>query len=103
LAFYAHLRTVSVKSGDNVKIGQNLGEEGKTGRAGHRHLHFSVHENTLGIKPDDLQKSGVWLPPSIPFETHILDQSAKTFRVSVMDLPCIDSNELSRTPFYGAL
>jgi hypothetical protein len=102
LAFYAHLRTVKVKSGDRVSKGQIIGEEGKTGRAGHRHLHFSIHKNIFGIRPSDMKKHGAWLPPSIPFRTTILDESGKPKEKNVMDLPCVDSNDLDRSPFYGA-
>jgi len=102
LAFYAHLRTIKVKSGDRVVKGQIIGEEGKTGRAGHRHLHFSVHKNIFGISSADMKKHGAWLPPSIPFTTAIVDESGRALKKNVMDLPCVDSNDLTRTPFFGA-
>ena len=41
--FYAHLRSVVVKPGDKVGSGGVLGTMGRTGRAGRRHLHFSLH------------------------------------------------------------
>lgn len=102
LAYYAHLRTMTVKSGDRVAKGQIIGEEGKTGRAGHRHLHFSIHKNIFGISPADMKNHGAWLPPSIPFSTRIFDESGNAIKRSVMDLPCVDSNDLTRTPFFGA-
>lgn len=42
-SLYAHLSTVSVKPGQAVVAGQELGIMGRTGRAGNAHLHFSLH------------------------------------------------------------
>ncbi|MBI3466980.1 MAG: M23 family metallopeptidase [Planctomycetes bacterium] len=46
-AFYAHLSTISVKKGDTVKEGAELGYSGKTGNAkslavDQEHLHFEI-------------------------------------------------------------
>ncbi|AGH96681.1 M23 family metallopeptidase [Pseudobdellovibrio exovorus] len=102
IAFYAHLRSHNVKSGEVVKVGQVIGEEGKTGAAGHRHLHFSIHNNLFKITPDDMKKHGAWLPPSIPFRVKVIGSDGKPVEKSVDELPCEDSNDLSRPPFYGA-
>jgi hypothetical protein len=42
VSFYVHLASISVRMGQKVRAGDVLGVEGWTGRAGHRHLHFSV-------------------------------------------------------------
>ncbi len=42
--FYAHLDGVAVRAGERVEQGRRIGTMGATGRAGIRHLHFSLHE-----------------------------------------------------------
>lgn len=44
---YAHLDLVSVHVGERVALGQKLGTMGRTGLAGDRHLHFSVHHGAI--------------------------------------------------------
>ncbi len=44
---YSHLDRVDVKVGDTVAAGQQLGMMGKTGLAGDRHLHFSLHHGVV--------------------------------------------------------
>lgn len=102
IAFYAHLRKVLVKTGDDVESGHTLGQEGKSGAAGHRHLHFSLHRNIWKLSPDDLQKKGAWLPPSIPYTTWIALENGEAAEVHVTQLPCEDNNDLTRAPFFGA-
>ena len=42
--FYAHIQagTITVKQGDKVKAGQEIGKMGSSGDSGHMHLHFEV-------------------------------------------------------------
>ncbi len=101
MALNAHLRTVNVKDGDNVRIGDVIGEEGKTGAAGHRHLHFSIHRNIWRLTPELFKKYGIWLPPSVPWKTRIKDLSGEEKTVHVSDLPCEDNNDLTRPSFQG--
>jgi hypothetical protein len=54
---YAHLDQVEVKVGDEVTVGQRLGTMGRTGLAGDRHLHFSLHRGVY-------REEG--LPPTVP-------------------------------------
>ena len=54
---YAHLDRVDVSVGDRIVSGQRLGTAGKTGLAGDRHLHFSVHHGTI---------DAVGVPPTLP-------------------------------------
>ncbi len=97
----AHLRDVRVKDGERVRKGQVIGQEGKTGAAGHRHLHFSVHRNIWKITPELFKKNGFWLPPSIAWSTKIRDEAGTAKVVHVNDLPCEDNFDLNRAPFQG--
>lgn len=103
IAFYAHLRKVFVNTGDFVESGQSLGQEGKSGAAGHRHLHFSVHRNIWKLSPAEMQKNGAWLPPSVPYTTRIALETGEGAEVHVTQLPCEDNNDLTRDPFFGSL
>lgn len=40
---YAHLKTISVKNGQVVKQGQQIGIKGSTGNSTGTHLHFEIH------------------------------------------------------------
>jgi murein DD-endopeptidase MepM/ murein hydrolase activator NlpD len=44
-SLYAHLSSLAVREGDDVKKGQPLGASGQTGLAGGDHLHFSMMVN----------------------------------------------------------
>jgi murein DD-endopeptidase MepM/ murein hydrolase activator NlpD len=50
-SLYAHLSTTSVKEGDQVKRGQELGRTGATGLAGGDHLHFTTVLHGLPVTP----------------------------------------------------
>jgi murein DD-endopeptidase MepM/ murein hydrolase activator NlpD len=50
---YGHLSSISVKEGDSVTRGQELGRTGATGLAGGDHLHFSVLLHGLSINPNE--------------------------------------------------
>lgn len=39
---YAHLQSICVSAGDEIEIGEQLGEEGSTGKSTGSHLHFEV-------------------------------------------------------------
>lgn len=101
MAFYAHMRNIKVKDGQRVSVGEILGEEGKTGAAGHRHLHFSIHRNIWKLTLEQLRKHGLWLPPSIPWKTKIQDASGESRSVSVTELPCNENNNLTGQSFQG--
>ena len=48
---YGHLSKISVKVGDDVTVGQKIGEVGSTGRSTGTHLHYEVRKNGKAINP----------------------------------------------------
>ncbi len=48
---YAHLSTIGVKEGEEVKKGQELGRSGATGLAVGDHLHFEVLIHGVSVTP----------------------------------------------------
>lgn len=62
---YAHLATVKVKKGDNVKKGQDIGTMGNTGRSFGAHLHFELYKDGTRIDPTPYLESDLPKPASI--------------------------------------
>lgn len=48
---YAHLQAYYVEAGDNVALGQQIGEMGNTGNATGPHVHFEVRQSTVMRNP----------------------------------------------------
>ncbi|MCP4503802.1 MAG: M23 family metallopeptidase [Deltaproteobacteria bacterium] len=48
---YAHLSEINVKKGDNVALGETLGEVGSTGRSTGPHLHLEVRRGKAAVDP----------------------------------------------------
>jgi len=50
-SFYAHLSSIDVQTGDEVKTGDVIGKVGATGRVTGAHLHWSVGLNSVWVDP----------------------------------------------------
>jgi murein DD-endopeptidase MepM/ murein hydrolase activator NlpD len=50
-SLYGHLSSISVKQGERVSIGQEIGRTGMTGLAGGDHLHFEVRVQGIPVSP----------------------------------------------------
>ncbi len=55
---YAHLRSISVKRGDDIALGDTLGIMGSSGRSTARHLHFEVLFEDKAYDPRHFLKAG---------------------------------------------
>ncbi len=51
--FYEHLQDISVKKGDHVTLGQEIGHVGSTGISTGPHLHYEVIKNGVRVDPQD--------------------------------------------------
>lgn len=54
---YCHLSKVSVRSGQQLKPGQRIGDVGNTGRSTGPHLHLGIKRNGSWINPSPFMKS----------------------------------------------
>lgn len=52
VSFYIHLSKVLVKEGQMVKVGEDIGKVGATGRASGPHLHFSLYVSGNATNPN---------------------------------------------------
>lgn len=50
-SLYGHLQKATVKQGDTVSAGQQVGVIGSTGNSSGPHLHLRVHKNGQSIDP----------------------------------------------------
>ena len=51
ISLYAHLNSRSVKRGDTVTAGQEIGTTGNSGISSGPHLHFELRENGKAVNP----------------------------------------------------
>jgi murein DD-endopeptidase MepM/ murein hydrolase activator NlpD len=50
---YAHLSSIYVRVGDEVKKGQIIGKMGSTGRSTGSHLHYEIYSEGIPVNPFD--------------------------------------------------
>jgi murein DD-endopeptidase MepM/ murein hydrolase activator NlpD len=70
LTHYGHMSVLTVKTGDKVATGAQIGLEGSTGHSTGPHLHFEVHQGAYKnpIEPTGwLHERSVDIPGCVPF------------------------------------
>jgi murein DD-endopeptidase MepM/ murein hydrolase activator NlpD len=77
LSLYAHLSSISVKTGDLVKEGGALGRSGSTGLAGGDHLHFTMLLGGHPVTPIDWW-SAKWIEDRITRKLREAESSVVT-------------------------
>ncbi|GEM_PF-2872257 len=67
-SFYAHLKSRSVKVGDEVRIGDPIGKVGNTGYSTGPHLHFAIY---MGVDADGIPLGSSSIPDPDPHSSWV--------------------------------
>lgn len=70
-SLYGHLSSIAVKSGQQVKIKEHLGQSGETGLAGGDHLHFSIMIHGTHVDPREWW-DGKWIRDHVTSALNVL-------------------------------
>jgi murein DD-endopeptidase MepM/ murein hydrolase activator NlpD len=54
--YYAHLRSIGVRAGRKVLVGERIGIQGNTGHSSGDHLHYEIRFNNKPINPEILKR-----------------------------------------------
>jgi len=58
---YGHLSSIEVRRGDSVRVGQQIGRMGSTGRSTSTHLHYEVWNNRQTLDPERFLRAGQYV------------------------------------------
>lgn len=94
---YAHLARVDVELGQAVASGQPIGTMGDTGRAGNRHLHFSLHRAERW--PDDGAPDSLVIHGLLAVDLTVGGELAA---MTSLELSCADSELSPEGHVYGS-
>ena len=72
-SLYSHMSQISIKEGDMVKTGDDLGSTGVTGLAGGDHLHFSMIVHNVFVNPVEWWDDS-WIKNNITSKIELVKQ-----------------------------
>lgn len=99
-AIYAHMSSLSVKTGQVVKEGDFLGLSGNTGNSTGAHLHFSIRKNGVFVDPTlylPCLKTGLGGDESLPEEPTENEIRLKT-AMNLREAPTTSSKVIKTLP-----
>jgi hypothetical protein len=96
---YAHLDSISVKVGDIVLFGQEVGKQGTTGRSTGSHLHYEIRLNgQFGRNVEPLQYTRKLYEELIAVSNNAVSVGNTTIKVGNVNLQGIIINGVSFAP-----
>ena len=99
MTLYAHLSSIDVKKGDEVKRGQAIGKSGATGLAGGDHLHFSVLLHGIPVNPVEWWDPH-WIHDRI--ESKLAEGAGRTAPAAMTAAAAETAPAEARSPSHGA-
>ncbi len=80
---YGHMSEINVKVGDQIKIGQVIGEVGSTGRSTGPHLHYETRIDGEAVDPQKFLRAGVRLSAGFDL-TRFLNANRSPLRLKTL-------------------